>query len=88
MAAAKFKTKAASWLEVTLDEAIDFLEANGTDADRKEFKQWLFTTKTGKICKKANWGNARRRFLEKYYPEFLPVAKEKKPNKSDRIANW
>lgn len=86
--AAKFKTAATSWLGVTLDEAIDYLEANGTDADKKEFKQWLYSTKDGKSCKKANWGNARRKFLEKYYPEFLPVAKEKKPNKSARIANW
>ena len=86
--ASKFSTKAVSWLQVTMDEAIDFLEANGSDADKKEFKKWLFTTKEGKSCKKPNWGNARKEFLKKYAPDMLPVKKEKEANKSDRVLNW
>ena len=46
--AAKFTTKAITWLEVTMDEAIDFLEANGSAEEKREFKKWLFTTKDGK----------------------------------------
>lgn len=84
----KFETKATSWLGITMDEAIDYLEANGTDADKKEFKKWLYSTKTGTESTRINWGNARINFIKKYCPELAPVAKEKAAKKSDRIANW
>lgn len=84
----KFKTTATSWLGVTMTEAIEYLTENGSDEDRKEFKQWVYSTKDGKPCKRANWGNARKKFLEKYYPEFLPQKKEKTPNISDQIKDW
>lgn len=88
MAKKQFETDKKDWLEITMSEAIDFLEENGTTEEKKEFKKWLNTTKDGKKSKNINWGNAKARFVEKYCPNLKPEPKEKEAKISDRIANW
>ena len=85
--AAKFSTK-NSYQKITFEEVVDYLEANGTAAEKKDFKKACFTNKEGKIVKKLNWLNGKKWFCENFAPELIPVAKEKPEPKSNRILNW
>ena len=85
--AKKFKTE-HSFKEITFDEVVDFLEENGTDADKKNFKNACFTNKDGKAVDKLNWLNGKKWFCGEFAPELLPVKKEKEEPKSKRIAEW
>lgn len=87
---------------ITFDDIVDWLEENGTDEDKKAFKEALYTYKdgepmpkvknkeTGETYQKTNFINAKRKFFERHNPDFLPTKKEKetKEKKSNRIANW
>ena len=46
------------------------------------------TDKDGNAVKKYNHLNAVRKFCEKYAPELIPVAKEKKIPATKRLENW
>ena len=82
--AAKFKT--ADFKKITFDEMVDFIEANYPD-DKAWFKQVCYQNKKGEAVEKYNHLNAKMKFCEKYAPNLIPKAKEKKLVTS-RIADW
>lgn len=69
--------------KIKLEDMVSHIEENGGKNDKAWFKSIAFDEK-GKyqhlIAKKA--------FCEKYMPELLPVAKEKKPKASELLAKW
>lgn len=87
---------------ITFDDIVDWLEENGTDEDKKVFKDALYTYKdgapmpklknkeTGEEYQRTNFINAKRKFFERHNPEYIPVKKEKETieKKSKRIAEW
>lgn len=83
----KFKTD-KEYKKITLDDAITFLEENGTPEEKKAFKVACTTVdkKTGK--EKINWLKGKKYFCEKYAPELVPVAKPKPEKKSLKMLNW
>ena len=72
---------------ITLQNMIDYIEENKPE-DKKAFKKAAFTTKDGKATKKYNHLHAVRWFCEQYFPDLIPVKKEKAPNKSDVLKGW
>lgn len=84
---AKFTTT-KEYKKITLDDAIEFLEKNGTAEEKKAFKQACTTVdkKTGK--EKINWLRGKKYFCEQYAPELIPVAKPKPEKKSAKMLNW
>lgn len=85
--ASKFTTT-NTFKTLSFDEVVDYLEANGTEEEKANFKKACFTNKNGKAVKKLNWLNGKLWFCKTFAPQLVPVAKEKEPLKSDRIANW
>lgn len=81
------KFKADSFKKITLDEMCDFIEKNFPE-DKPWFKQVAYEDKEGKPTAKYNHLNAVRKFCEKYAPDLLPVAKEKKVPATKRLENW
>lgn len=75
MAITNFKT-------ITLDDMIEYIEANGNNTDKAEFKANAFVN--GKYSHLV----AVRYFCGKYFPDLLPVAKPKKAPVSDKLKNW
>lgn len=84
--AIKFKTE-KKYKELTFDEVVDFLEANGTTEDKSEFKKACYTNKNGEPTEKLNWLNGKLWFCKKFAPQLVPQKKTIE-NKSNRIANW
>ena len=81
------KFEATDYKKITLDEMMDFIEANYPN-DKAWFKGVAFQDKDGNPVEKYNHLNAVRQFCKKYAPELLPVAKEKKVAPTTRLANW
>lgn len=81
------KFEAEDYKKITLDEMMDFIEEN-YPKDKKWFKEVAFQDKDGNTVEKYNHLNAVRKFCEKYAPELLPVAKEKKVPPTKRLENW
>ena len=81
------KFEATDYKKITLDEMLDFIEANYPN-DTAWFKAVAFQDKDGNAVEKYNHLNAVRKFCEKYAPELLPVAKEKKVAPTERLKNW
>lgn len=74
--------------KITLNDMIDYIEKNGTDTDKKEFKIHAYSDKDGNPLEKYNHLNAVRWFCTKYMPDIVPKRKEVKEKVSNRIANW
>ena len=93
----KFETE-NSFKQISFDEVVDYLEANGTIEEKQAFKkacytnkdgeEVIYTNKDGEEVKKFFWLNGKRWFLENFAPELLPEKKEKPEAKMKRIANW
>ena len=81
------KFEAEDYKKITLDEMLDFIEEN-YPKHKKWFKEVSFQDKDGNTVEKYNHLNAVRKFCEKYAPELLPVAKEKKVPPTKRLENW
>lgn len=81
------KFKAESFKKISLDEMCDFIEKNYPE-DKAWFKKVAYEDKDGNAVKKYNHLNAVRKFCEKYAPELIPVAKEKKIPATKRLENW
>ena len=81
------KFEAEEYKKITLDEMMDYIEANYPE-DKAWFKKVAFQDKDGNAIKKYNHLVAVREFCTKYAPELLPVAKEKKPSPTKRFENW
>ena len=81
------KFEAESFKKITLDAMADYIEAYYPD-DKAWFKQVAFQDKDGNAVDKYNHLNAARKFCEKYAPELLPVAKEKKIPAAKRLEDW
>ena len=84
--ATKFKTE-NTFKKITFDEVVDFLEKNGTEEQKKKFKEACFSNKDGEATDKMNWLNGKKWFCGEFAPELLPEKKEV-VLKSSRIANW
>ena len=65
----------------------DFIEEYYPE-DKAWFKKIAFQDKDGNDTEKYNHLNATRRFCEKYAPELIPVAKEKRIPATKRLENW
>ena len=87
MATAKFTTE-NDYLHLELKEVIKFLQENGTDEERAEFKKQCYTKSDGKKSKKLNWLKGKVWFCEKYIPEIIPEKQEKAPKISDLMKDW
>lgn len=81
------KFEADSFKKITLDSMCDFIEKYYPE-DKKWFKKVAFEDKNGNKVEKYNHLNAVRKFCEKYAPELLPIAKEKKAPATKRLADW
>ena len=81
------KFKGSEFKKITLDEMCDFIEKN-CPQDKKWFKMVCYQDKDGNKMAKYNHLNAVRKFCEKYAPELIPVAKEKKEPATKRLLNW
>lgn len=68
--------------KITLDDMMDYITTNAPK-DKAWFKSVAIDA-SGKYQHLI----AVRAFCAKYMPEIIPVAKEKVPNKSDKLANW
>ena len=87
---------------ITFDYIVDWLEANGTDEDKKAFKDAYYSYKDGtpmptktykgtnEKYQMSNFLNAKNKFFERHNPDYLPVKKDEEPKKkkAERIANW
>lgn len=87
---------------ITFDYIVDWLEANGTDEDKKKFKEAYYSYKdgtpmpmltykeTGEKYQKSNFLNAKNKFFERHNKEYLPKKKDEEPKqkKAERIKNW
>lgn len=67
---------------ITFEEMVNYIETNAPE-DKSWFKS-VATNEKGKY----NHFRAKKAFCQKYMPEIIPVAKPKKPNKTDLIKNW
>lgn len=83
--AAKFT--ADSFKKITFEEMADFIEKNHPE-DKEWFKKVAFQNKNGEELNKYNHLNAKLRFCERYAPNLIPVAKEKKEPITRRLENW
>ena len=83
--AAKFT--AENFKKITFEEMADFIEKNYPE-DKAWFKEVAFQGKNGETLKKYNHLNAKLRFCEKYAPNLVPKAKEKKEPITKRLENW
>ena len=83
--AVKFEVE--SYKKITLDNMCDYIEKNYPN-DKKWFKKIAFQDKKGNTTTKYNHLNAVRQFCEKYAPELIPEAKEKKEPATKRLENW
>lgn len=81
------KFEADSFKKITLEMMCDFIEKNDPDS-KTWFKSVCYQNKNGEPVKKYNHLNATRKFCEKYAPELIPVAKEKKEPATKRLENW
>ncbi len=81
------KFEAEDFKKITLDEMLDFIEANHPK-DKAWFKAVAFQDKDGNPTEKYNHLHAVRKFCEKYAPDLIPVAKEKKVPPTIRLKNW
>lgn len=84
---AEFKTE-NTFKKLTFDEVVDFLEVNGTTEEKSEFKKACFSNSKGEPTKKLNWLNGKLWFCNKFAKHLVPVKKEQKEPKANRIANW
>lgn len=84
--AAKFTTE-NSFKKISLDEMMDFIEANHPN-DKAWFKEVAFQDKDGNKSEKYNHLNAVRQFCKKYAPELIPVAQKKAVPPTERFNNW
>lgn len=70
--------------KITVEDMVDYIEKNdNTESTKKWFKSVAFNEE-GKYQHLV----AVRAFCEKYCPEIIPVAKEKKPKASDLLKDW
>lgn len=81
---AKFTTD-NQYSKITMTEVVQFLNEHASAEEKKEFKEWAYTTKDGKPSADVNWLNAKNRFLAKYAPELLP---QKKVTLEELIRDW
>lgn len=81
------KFEAENFKKITFDAMADFIEANFPE-DKKWFKKIAFEDKEGNDTGKYNHLNAVRKFCERYAPNLLPVAKDKKPAPTERLKDW
>lgn len=76
--------------KITLDEMMEFIEANYPD-DEEWFESIAFDTITkedGTQDTKYNHLKAKKAFCEKYNPDLVPVAAEPKESAKDKFAKW
>ena len=92
------ETKKYDYKTLTVDEMIDYI-VNKAPQDKAWFKSKAYDVvkdKNGEVVKDENGKNklryshlkAKRAFCERYMPEIIPVAKEKKKNKTDILKDW
>lgn len=81
------KFEAESYKKISLDMMIDYIEAHYPE-DKQWFKKIAYKDKDGNDTGKYNHLNAVRKFCERYAPELIPVAKEKKVPPTERLKNW
>ena len=75
------KFQAESFKKISFEDMASFIEEN-YPKDKAWFKSVVFETE------KYNHLKTVRKFCEKYAPELLPKAKEKKPSVKDRLKDW
>lgn len=70
---------------IKLEEIIDWLDENGSEEDKREFKKAFYTNKDGSANERGNFIRAKKMFFERHNPDYLPTGKSKI---KDRMKNW
>lgn len=77
--------------KMTLEDMMNYIETNAPQ-DKEWFKsvalEKVFSKKEKKEIETYNHLKARKAFCERYMPEIIPVAKEPKEKKSQKLLNW
>ena len=81
------KFEAESFKKITLEAMADYIEANYPE-DKAWFKKVAFQDKEGNDTEKYNHLNAVHKFCERYAPELLPKAQNKKIPAAKRLEDW
>lgn len=71
---------------ITFDDMFDWLEENGSKADKAKFKKNYIGDGEGNA---PNWSKAKREFLKEFAPQYLPRTKASgRQMKLDKMKDW